>query len=87
MTLEQLRKTSGLKAYKVAEMIGVSRIQLRNYETGKYKMKPVIREKLSEIYGVNIEKLSKLESLENDFEKQVKTLRGNNGKASTKTNF
>lgn len=35
MTLKQLREISGLKQYKLAEYLGISRQQYRNIESGK----------------------------------------------------
>lgn len=54
MTLKELRQQSGLKAYKVAEMLGISRVQLNNLEKGKYKMDRLKVEKLSEVYCKDI---------------------------------
>lgn len=53
MTLEQMRKDSGLKAYKIAELLEVSRMQYRNYETGRVNMKLSRVEKLAEIFNVD----------------------------------
>lgn len=57
MTLKDLRKQSGLKAYKVAEMLGVSRVQLNNLEKGKYKFDKLKIEKLSEVYCKDVEEI------------------------------
>lgn len=57
MTLKELRKQSGLKAYKVAEMLGISRAQLNNLEKGKYKMDKLKIEKLSEVYCKDIKEI------------------------------
>lgn len=37
MSLKEMRIESGLKANKVAEALGVSRVQLYNLESGKNK--------------------------------------------------
>ncbi len=58
MTLKDLRIESGLKAYKVAEILGISRVQLNNLEKGKYKISKLKLEKLSEVYSKDIEELS-----------------------------
>ncbi|WP_160688389.1 helix-turn-helix transcriptional regulator [Clostridium sp. C2-6-12] len=50
MNLEQMRKESGIKAYKIAEKLGVSRIQFRNLEKGLYNISDDKVEKLSEVY-------------------------------------
>lgn len=50
MTLKGLRIESGLKAYKIAEEIGVSREQFRNLENGLYKIDNRKIEKLCEVY-------------------------------------
>ena len=57
MNLKQLREESGLKAYKVAEKLYLSRAQLNNIEKGKYKMDKLKMEKLSEIYGKSIKEI------------------------------
>ncbi|AKA68495.1 helix-turn-helix domain-containing protein [Clostridium scatologenes] len=57
MTLKELRKQSGLKAYKIAEMLGISRAQLNNLEKGKYKMDKLKIEKLSEVYCKEIKEI------------------------------
>ncbi|SUY47056.1 putative transcriptional regulator [Clostridium putrefaciens] len=58
MTLKDLRIESGLKACKVAEILGISRVQLNNLEKGKYKISKLKLEKLSEVYSKDIEELS-----------------------------
>lgn len=50
MNLKQMRKESGLKAYKVAEMLGISRTQLYNLENGNYKINQEKIVKFSEMY-------------------------------------
>lgn len=57
MNLKQLREESGLKAYKVAEKLYLSRTQLNNIENGKYKIDMLKIEKLSEIYGKSIKEI------------------------------
>jgi putative transcriptional regulator len=51
MKLEQMRKESGLKAYKIAEFLKISRIQYRNLEKGLYNFSSEKIEKLSEVFG------------------------------------
>lgn len=53
MTPQELRKISGLKAYKIAEILGISRVQLHNLENGKYKLDKLKIEKLCEVYQKN----------------------------------
>lgn len=60
MTLKDLRIKSGLKAYKVAELLGISRVQLNNLEKGKYRMDKLKIEKLSEVYCEDVEVIKKL---------------------------
>ncbi|NFS11755.1 UNVERIFIED_ORG: hypothetical protein B2H98_05530 [Clostridium botulinum] len=50
MKLNQMRKESGLKACKIADILGISRIQLYNLENGKYKINVEKIEKFSEVY-------------------------------------
>ncbi|NFN14649.1 helix-turn-helix transcriptional regulator [Clostridium botulinum] len=50
MKLKQMRKESGLKACKIADILGISRIQLYNLENGKYKINVEKIEKFSEVY-------------------------------------
>ncbi len=50
MTLEQIRKESGYKAYKVAEKLKISRVQYRNIEKGLYKVDNSKIEKLCEVF-------------------------------------
>lgn len=51
MTLEQLRKESGIKAYKIAERLKISREQYRNLEKGLYKLNNFKIEKLCEVFS------------------------------------
>lgn len=51
MTLEQLRNESGLKAYKIAERLKISRKQYRNLENGLYKLDNFKIEKLCEVFS------------------------------------
>ena len=62
MTLEQMRVQSGLKAYKIAEMLGVSRVQYKKYETGRANMKLSKVEKLAKVF--NVDPLKIYEALE-----------------------
>ncbi len=57
MNLKQLREESGIKAYKVAEKLYISRAQLSNIESGKYNVDMLKKEKLSKIYGKSIEEI------------------------------
>lgn len=57
MNLKQLRKESGIKAYKVAEKLDISRVQFNNIENGKYKLDKLKIEKLSEVYGKSIDEI------------------------------
>lgn len=51
MTLEELRYESGIKAYKIAEKLEISREQYRNLEKGLYKLNNFKIEKLCEVFG------------------------------------
>lgn len=51
MKLKEMRIESGLKAYKVAEKLGISRAQLCNLEKGKYKISDDKVKIFSELYG------------------------------------
>jgi len=50
MNLKQMRLESGMKAIKIAEILGISRMQLQNLENRKYKLTKSKVEKLSSIY-------------------------------------
>jgi len=50
---------SGLKAYKVAEHLGISRKQLNNIERGLYGVDKLKIEKLSKLYSKDIEEIRK----------------------------
>jgi putative transcriptional regulator len=52
MDLKQLRMDSGVKLYKVAELLGISRQQLFNIEKGKGNLGSERIEKLSNKYNV-----------------------------------
>ena len=52
MNLKDLRIDSGLKAKKIAELLGVSRVQLYNYENNKSKITEERLKELSKIYRV-----------------------------------
>ena len=66
MTLKDLRKKSGLKAYKVAELLGISRVQLNNLEKGKYKLDRLKIEKLSEVYREDVETIQAIAEKEGE---------------------
>jgi putative transcriptional regulator len=57
MNLKQFREESGIKAYKIAEKLDISRVQLNNIENGKYKLDILKIEKLSKIYGKSIKEI------------------------------
>ena len=49
--LRVLRLRAGLTIRQAAEQIGISRHTLMNYESGKAKVKPEVREKLVRLYS------------------------------------
>lgn len=51
MTLKQLRQKSGLKQYKIAEHLGISRVQYGNIEKGKSRISSEKIEKLSGLFN------------------------------------
>ena len=57
MGLKELRLDIGLKAYKVAEKLGISRVQLNNIENGKAKLDKDKIEKFSKLYGKTIKEI------------------------------
>ncbi|NRT71403.1 helix-turn-helix domain-containing protein [Clostridium beijerinckii] len=57
MNLKQLREESGIKAYKIAEKLDISRVQFSNIENGKYKLDKLKIEKLSELYGKSVNEI------------------------------
>lgn len=57
MRLKEFRLESGLKAYKVAEHLGISRKQLNNIERGLYGIDKLKAEKLSELYSKDIKEI------------------------------
>lgn len=58
-SLKQLRKDSGLKAEKVAEVLGVSRRQLYNYEEKPSIISEDKLNKLCELYNIQKEEIMK----------------------------
>lgn len=58
--LKQLRYDSGLKSKKVAEILGISRVQLNNLENGLYKISEDKIIKLSIIYNIDKDNLEKM---------------------------
>lgn len=60
MGLKELRLQSGLKAYKVAEELGISRTHLNNIENGKVKIDIAKIEKLSKLYGKSMKEIKDL---------------------------
>lgn len=57
MTLKEFRYISGLKSRKIAEILGISRVQLNNLEKGIYKLDKLKIEKLCKVYNVNENKI------------------------------
>lgn len=57
MSFEQLRKENGIKVYKIAEKLDISRVQFNNLENGIYNLDMLKIEKLSEIYRKSIEEI------------------------------
>lgn len=57
MTLRDIRINSGIKANKVAENLGISRVQLYNLETGINNFTDDKIVKLSEIYNIPKQKI------------------------------
>ncbi|KHO39184.1 hypothetical protein OR62_06755 [Clostridium tetani] len=55
MTLKDFRIISGIKAKKIAEILGISRAQLNNLEKGVYRLSKLKVEKLCEVYSVKEE--------------------------------
>lgn len=50
--LKELRRISGLKAYKIAEILGIGYRQLYRIENGESKLDEPKIEKLSRIYSI-----------------------------------
>ena len=65
MNLKQLREESGMKAYKVAEKLDISRMQFNNIEKGKCKLDMLKIEKLSKIYRNSIEEIKSASEVTN----------------------
>lgn len=57
--LRQIRKESGLKVQKIADLINVSRMQYYNYENGKCKIPQDKLVTLAKIFKVPIRELKK----------------------------
>lgn len=66
MGLKELRLESGIKAYKVAQILGISRVQLNNIENGKTKIDVLKIEKLSQVYRKSIDEIKKACEVNND---------------------
>lgn len=60
MTLEQLRKNSGLKAIYISKQLGISRRQYRNYELGINKPTLARIDKLARMLGVTFEEIQQI---------------------------
>ena len=59
MNLKELRKQSGLKAYKIAEKLNISRVQFNNIESGRTKVNEEKVYMLSDIYKRNANDIRK----------------------------
>lgn len=59
MNLKELRKQSGLKAYKIAEQLNISRVQLNNIEKGMTKISEEKVFILSRIYRADEDTIRK----------------------------
>ena len=59
MNLKELRKQSGLKAYKIAEKLNISRVQFNNIESGRTKINEEKVYMLSDIYKRNANDIRK----------------------------
>lgn len=59
MNIKELRIKSGLKAYKIAEFLSISRKQFNNLEKGVNNFSEDKIEKLSELYNVEKEVIKK----------------------------
>ena len=59
MNLKELRKQSGLKAYKIAEQLNISRVQLNNIEKGMTRINEEKVFILSRIYRSDEETIRK----------------------------
>lgn len=60
MNLKDLRIESGIKAKKIASLLGVSRVQVYNYENNKCKLKDEQIEILAETYRVPCELIKEI---------------------------
>lgn len=59
ISLKDIRLQIGLKAYKVAENLGISKRQLIRIENGQVKNIDAYKDKLAEIYGISTEEIEK----------------------------
>ena len=59
ISLRKLREDIGLKAYKVAEKLGISKRQLIRIENGQVKTVDNLKDKFADIYGVSVEVIEK----------------------------
>lgn len=57
MNFNELLKESGIKAYKIAEKLDISRVQFNKIENGIYNLDMLKLEKLIEIYRKSIEEI------------------------------
>ncbi|AJA42826.1 XRE family transcriptional regulator [Clostridium tetani] len=74
MTLKDFRIISGIKAKKIAEILGISRAQLNNLEKGIYRLSKLKIEKLCEVYSVKEEDILQAweESKDEQLRKRIK---------------
>ena len=70
MNLTELRKNSGLKANYIAKQLNISRVQLYNLESGKYKISLDKIVKFSEVYRKPAEEILKAVKESENFERQ-----------------
>nr|UVN08403.1 MAG: helix-turn-helix domain protein [Bacteriophage sp.] len=59
ISLKDIRLQIGLKAYKVAENLGISKRQLIRIENGQVKNIDAYKDKLAEIYRISTEEIEK----------------------------
>lgn len=57
--MRKLRENIGLKSYKVAEKLGISKRQLIRIENGQVKDIDNLKDKFADIYGVSVDIVEK----------------------------
>lgn len=72
-SISDARKESGLTQTKVESMLGLRKLALRDYETGRLKLPVELAVKMANLYNVDLEKLLGLKK-ETTLAKQVKPL-------------